>query len=403
MKNLARAMRHWRKDESASIAIISGVSIAVIIVAAGVAVDYGTASTRKQELQHALDSAVLAGVVTPPHERDQTSTAYFNNNFAASSVTLTGLNFVTNGDGTYTGTVSGTIKTTLAGVFGVDSMSVQAKATAKKLPGNVPCMLALDPRKWYGLRLEDSSQFVGSGCEVNVHSDRIDASAGFRGSTSIDFKRVCLKGGTKTPIGNLEEFCQVADDPFAGRLPKVTTGACNYSNKIFSSANVTLSPGTYCGVTQIASTVQTAVFSPGLYVFQGGGALVLNGKSMTGNGVTFYFTDPNPLVPSISMDAVTGSAFSAPTSGRYKDILMFNTDGQVGAGIRIKNVQNQNWTGIVYLPTWDAVIEAASQWTWNANVVVNSMEIRSASKWAIAPIVTGYSNINSKTEVMIID
>lgn len=106
---------------------------------------------------------------------------------------------------------------------------------------------------------------------------------------------------------------QVAD-PLAG-LTLPTPGSCSYSN-VSASGSQSAGPGVYCGNSTIAAG-STIYFYPGLYVFCGN--LTSSGTAsspvtLTGAGVTFYFTSCNGYADGQVNVTNTRMTVSAPTS-----------------------------------------------------------------------------------------
>jgi hypothetical protein len=125
-------------------------------------------------------------------------------------------------------------------------------------------------------------------------------------------------------------------DPLSSDISAPTVGACNHTN--FSSGNltgsatsVTLSPGVYCGSVS-GSTVtpgltllnDTVTVNPGLYIITGG--VNWERATMTGTGVTFYFTNVSGHSTSfgsvlindlsvLTLSAATGGTFGSAVSG----------------------------------------------------------------------------------------
>jgi hypothetical protein len=83
-------------------------------------------------------------------------------------------------------------------------------------------------------------------------------------------------------------------DPLATTVTQPVFSSCSFTSKSITSGSATLSPGTYCGT---ASTVgltvsnATVTLKPGLYIITGGAAC--NGSTITGTGVTLFFTKGN--------------------------------------------------------------------------------------------------------------
>ncbi len=140
-----RLIDRFANDSRGSVALIFGLMLVPLVVAAGVGIDYARAAKLRTAVQSTVDSAALAG-----------ASAYSNPSFATTAQTLAG-NYVTNGTnallsqitlGTTTVTpgtltsgsnvtaytmsvsVSATVPTTLMALF-TSTMTIHASATAK--------------------------------------------------------------------------------------------------------------------------------------------------------------------------------------------------------------------------------------------------------------------------------
>ena len=87
--------------------------------------------------------------------------------------------------------------------------------------------------------------------------------------------------------------------------------------------------------------------NPGIYYMKGGGFSVANGVSLTGNGVMIYVDNGGGQ---ISFQGGGNITMSAPTSGTYAGVVMFQDRGNTKA-ISIANGSTTNITGTVYAPS----------------------------------------------------
>jgi Putative Flp pilus-assembly TadE/G-like len=159
-----------------------------------------------------------------------------------------------------------------------------------------------------------------------------------------------------TPTFNLP----VLTDPLATTVTQPTFSSCNFTSKSITSGTVTLSPGTYCGTAStVGLTVQNAnvTLNPGLYIITGGAAC--NGSTITGTGVTLFFTrgngagygqfrtgDSSPC--SLSLSAPVNTA-----NGGITAILFFadrNWVATSGADFSLNTNGSFSGDGIWYLP-----------------------------------------------------
>ena len=252
----------------------------------------------------------------------------------------------TGGNPGYTVTVSATVQvaTTMMRIVS-QSLNVSASASAVN-PTNSVCILVLDP--------STRKAFVNSGVTLNAPNCEIDvasssSSAAMINSSLPNISKMCVAGGSTVnggaSVNGLTNDCSTASDPFANTIaaPTIST-VCQYSNQNYSGT-VTLSPGTYCGNINFNGG-GTVTFTAGNYVFynvtvnfNGTGTLSLgagvyslkgthwnlnSGWTVTGGGVTFYYADASSH---IQFNSAVKANLSAPTTGTYANVLMFEPNG----------------------------------------------------------------------------
>ena len=118
-------------------------------------------------------------------------------------------------------------------------------------------------------------------------------------------------------------------DPLATQQPPSTcnsSGGCNLAgckngNGLTVNADVTLSPGVYCGGIKVKNG--TATFSSGNYILVGGGISTQDSNShIRGAGVFFYNTySSSSSYGAINFSANSDVQITAATSGSYAGIL----------------------------------------------------------------------------------
>jgi hypothetical protein len=250
-----------------------------------------------------------------------------------------------------------------------------------------PCITVL-ASSGQDVLLNSGANWQSTKCRFEVHSTANPAFISNSGST-IDFAEFCVKGTSYIPnggrISNLKTACAVHADPYAGTFTEPSVpGKCTTSGW-YNSSTVTLEPGVHCGTGFNGSP--TITFKPGLHIIKD--RMIINsGATVIASGVTFYFPDTNSEIR--ANGALTMKA-SAPTSGTYKGILMFEkTSGNNSSKVQyvFNSSVGENLEGIIYLPNRNVTYNSTSNVTAKISMVVNQMIINS-SNWTVEPYAGG--------------
>ncbi len=332
---------------------------AMILVAAGIAsmaVDMGYLYGLRGKLQHTADAAVLAAVGDLPDEDAARATAIdlatLNMSTAEHGTVLANADVVAgNWDGdTRTFTPAGDPINALqvvtrraeangnaAGLFfarvlGFSEVDIETSAIASSASGDA-CIIALDPSVDDALTISGNAD-VTLGCAARVNSTS-DQALRTNGGACVTASEIYIAGDSQgncinpTPETGMEPM----DDPLAYLNPPTDfdDDGCTYTALVEVTTDTTLDPGVYCGGIYIHDEANVH-FNPGTYTVDGRGLEITGDGNVTGDEVTFYIA---PTVEGISVHhhwapdkAVhfAGSAnitLSAPTSGDYKDVLIW--------------------------------------------------------------------------------
>jgi hypothetical protein len=158
-----------------------------------------------------------------------------------------------------------------------------------------------------------------------------------------------------------------------------STSSCTYSNLNFNGGTVTLKPGVYCGWINFNSNPKVT-FEAGTYVIRDGGWNV-NGGTWTGTGVTFYFADTSK----IQFNSAVAANITAPTSGTYKDLVMYEKSGLARSQLPFNDSNDFNLQGIIYLPSRDVTFNGGSKLTNKKMTIVVNTLILNQTKWDLKP------------------
>jgi len=395
-----------RKSEAGQALAFTALSLVVLLGLAGLGIDMGVLRYQKRLQQTAADSAAIAGATNlSPYTGVQAgaqnaagSNGFTDNtgggacaappsNLAVGSVTVTVCNppiagphigqanyvevYVTVGQPTY-----------FSRIVGVNSETITARAVATNLSGgtsgnNTGCLYTLGPpsSSIEGVSINGSAILNAPTCGIvdngnfNTKGNKLDVNAGtfgVAGSANVSGPggTVTCSGGTSNcptyntpstsdPLASLPPPCS----PCAGGSSVSIQGNGNFTGTgvTYSNGVYTVSPGTY---SQFSINGGNVVFSPGTYIFDGSGGcpaacLDIPGNStITGDGVTFYFTNGATL----NMTGTPSVNLSAPSSGTYQGILMYQDplDTNVGpapSGPTLGGNTGSTFNGILYFPS----------------------------------------------------
>jgi Flp pilus assembly protein TadG len=135
-------LTRFRRNQQGSVAIIFGVAIVAVMVAAGVAVDFGRSVRMQSELQRAADSGVLAAARASMEDQDLNITEltavarqYFDQNDNAGDGDLTIQKFqlkkaTVDGEEGFELSVTAQAATTMMGVVGIQQLNVDILSRA---------------------------------------------------------------------------------------------------------------------------------------------------------------------------------------------------------------------------------------------------------------------------------
>lgn len=378
----------FRRSRSGSVAMIFALAAVPVMASIGAALDLASASMMKSRLQHAVDEAALvaarnASLTQSARQQLAQSSVLTNMGPSASGMSLT-VSETEPSSGLYQ--VNGTlaVPTAVMRIVNIASTTVSAKATASlgtagAASSNSVCLLALSTTASPGLLANSNVVIDAPSCEIDVASKGWPA-ATFNGGDSFSVSKLCVAGtqilNNAGSIPALSTGCPVVSDPFAGKLPAVTVGACTVSYQNYSG-NVTLDPGVYCGGFNFNGS-GTVTFNPGLYVFKNVSWNMNSGWTMNGNGVTFYFADWSYM----QINSGVAVNLTAPTSGTYANILMYEPVGLPESWFTINGQAGHSFQGLIYLPSRNITFNSMSNVTSDAMTLVVNSVILNTLNWS---------------------
>jgi Flp pilus assembly protein TadG len=439
--SLIRRLSSFRKNIGGNISIIAALSAVPLVAAAGVAIDYGRASSAITKMQAEVDAAALAaaaaddgtGAASAKNEaRNVIGKAYLTGSLpSVPGITLSGSPTVSASVSAKTVdvTVTATMPISFAAVlFASGSSSSQPAAGGGGGGGSSPtlsggkmtltsharaawtdpvgppaCFTVLSAHATDAFFLDSDSQFSAGTCDVNVLSDA-NVAAKVVSSSSTSFQKVCAVGGVIAQGGSagvhLTANCNAGTDPWAGYMPAVNVpGTCDMTGQT-KTGTYTITPTlgqpyVFCGNNTLGGSKVT--LSPGLYIIKDG-LLTLSASTVIGIGVSFYF----PATTSdIDYKGKEGNSLIAPTTGPYAGLLMFTGPLVAQHKVTMKDADKTYFEGIIYAPQWDLLWDSLSSWTEQSlashmvsklNLVVNTFRGKSISQVSLVPYTTTYPN-----------
>ena len=403
IRGLRDLFNEFCRARDGNLAVIFAFSAIPVIGAIGAAVDFSKASDVRSQMQNALDAAVLAGVTQASANQIATAGNVFDGDFSGKYATTATRSFTQNADGSLSGTASTSVSMAFLSVLQVPPLAMTVKSTANpgKQATSPVCILLLSQLDSQALLVNSGAVLNAQSCEVHVASTQNPA-AMF--NATLNVKRICVKGANVTKNGGVTPpvvtSCATISDPFAGTLPTVSTNSCSsvqnynppnsgaatvpagvYGGINFSNNSVTLNPGVFCGSINFNGvTSGTVTLNPGLYEIHGTWN-VNSGWTVNGTDVTFYFVDQNAMV---HFNGATAATLSAPTTGTYANILMYEPTG-LSTGYATIDSSTLNLKGLIYLPSRKLTANSTSNLSSTGlNMVLSTLTLNSTN-WSIAP------------------
>lgn len=363
-----RFARRYLRDDRGSAALITALSMPVMIGFGALAIDVGSWYSQKRQLQTAADAAAMAAGITRYRNSSASQSALesaastdvtangFDNNLTAlsdSSALLVIHRPPTSGNYTGQSTAIEAIITQrqqlmLAGYFVKDPVSVQVRAVVSSSTLGGACLLALEQVNADALSTSGNINMNLKKCGIASNSNSSTASMYENGSASVTSDYVHLAGALDQQNGSLNSPSIVQNgprvgDPYRDVSTPTTSGGTQVDPTVKPNKSATLDPGTYPSMTLQG----TANLNSGTYVINGGTLTIDSQATVNGNGVTFVLK--NNATVKINGGATVN--VSAPTSGSSAGIAFYQAPG-ADPSITQKFNGGSNMTigGAIYFP-----------------------------------------------------
>ena len=360
------ALGAWRANMAASrtqrgqVFPLVAIALAVLLGAAGLAVDVGYHRFEQRLQQSAVDSAALAGAAeiafgdpVAAARRDAASNGFADGVKGVSVAVNPAYSSAYTGANTAVEVViSAPHATFFEHVFGINSVSVTTRAVAE-LADSVNCLYLLQTNPPNGSNLNDAT-INAPNCNIIINQ----SSAPNMQGVTIDAPSIGYNSSSSSPNENKASFTQATPAPAipaSDPCPQIPGCAALTNNPPLATGCVAykglgpLTQGCYSSIDVRNSGNATVTFQPGTYVitgtFNGGGS------KLAGNGVTFYITGGGK----VNLNGALLN-FSAPTTGSYAGMLFYQTTSDAndanleGASCKVPGCVS-GLDGVLYFPT----------------------------------------------------
>jgi Flp pilus assembly protein TadG len=373
---LTRCLR-WRSDDAGSVAVVTCLSLPVLIGCAALAVDASVWASQKNAAQGAADFAALAAAVAATSGNSTTR-------IRTEASAITSLNGFTNGQNGVIVTVN---NPPLAGAHASDSSAWEVVvAQAQKLyfgggilsnaptvtvravatPGTSPaCVLALNPSASGAISMSGSAIVGAKNCAVVANSTST-TDVKLSGSSCLTATQLTMGGNYTSSsscplkVGTIKANASAIADPYAGLTIPAFSGCAKTSYSLSGSSVATIDPGVYCnGITASASSKLT--MNPGIYTINSG-SLNISGSStlVASSGVSIILTSTTSNFGTVSFSGSTTVTLTAPTTGAMAGIAIYVDRAAPTKSNSFSGSSGQNIFGVIYTPTQSATYSGSA-------------------------------------------
>jgi Putative Flp pilus-assembly TadE/G-like len=397
--------------------VLAVLSMSLLLGFMALAVDVGVLFRAKRNVQIAADAAAIAAALDYKYNgqfNGSTATAYAAANAAAMANGYTSGIAVACPNGSATVNRSTTIAVTLCippaggpnagragfaeatvsapnptyfmSLFNYNGITVGGRAVAG--PGTTEnCVYVLGTG---GAEFQNSGTLSLTNCGLIVNSNDPGAysNSGTVNALSIGVAGGLTGGGANTPT----PATGIAPSGNPLNLTPPSTSGCN--PLLTLSSSTTVSPGCYSGLT--IGSGANVTFSDGngcangcLYVINGP-INIASGVTLTGTGVTFYFKN------TIAMDPSTNMQLSAPTSGAWNGILLYEDSSDTNS-LPIQGASGSSLQGIIYAPSATVDLSNAAGMSLCTALVVNQLTNNPPTNNASSITLQDYQQANSSS------
>ena len=335
--------RRLLKDRRGNTLAIAAACLPLVVGAAGLATDTIQWTLWKRQLQRAADSAAIAGVYDRSSSAGATTTVSATvthdvslNNHTWMSLT-SGYPIVgfpaDSGVKIYQVQVSLAVQQSLpfSSLFMSSPPTIIASSTAASIPaGGDACIEALDPNASNAIYFSGNAAVYMPDCDAFSNSANTNSAAA-KGSSDVTANSIGGVGGIASSnnfhVTAYRPYSPALADPFANVTPDPAAMSC-VGTAIDQNTNIgSLPSGTNCfsslSVGSNKSLNLTGKIPGGVIYINGGGADIKGDFTCTGCTIVLTNKTASSPIGSFTTNASSNINITAPTSGTFKGIAIF--------------------------------------------------------------------------------
>lgn len=331
------------RDRRGGVALVFGLSATILAALVGGGIDYARLTSRRSQLQAAVDAGALAGgnalklaASSIDSVRGATEQAVRDAAKPVADRPFTLYIEVPAEKTSVFARAEETVSLGFGALVGVGSATIAAQARVDVVGRMRLCMLTLDPYAPGAFYLESEAKVTARNC--SLYSDSTSKSGMVGGNSAMArADTICSAGGYSGSRANFapppQTGCPVIEDPLKDRPSPNVEGSCTHLpypygmhknglprpyNVVFDNARIDLDPGVYCSGLTIKDRAVVHM-KPGIYVFRDGPLTVTEHATLTGNDVGLFFTGNRG---GLLFNKQTTISLTAPTSGLMAGLLI---------------------------------------------------------------------------------
>jgi Flp pilus assembly protein TadG len=345
------------RNEKGNALIIGAATLPLILGSAAFAVDSIQMALMKRQLQHAADSAAMAGAYALEQNVDPEDAVHHDLDQNYFPILTQAESVLVGPSGGYQQTVRVQLTTAkklpFFSLFTHSTTTITGDATAALVQTGNFCMLSLYNGTDPGIDVNGTAD-VTLGCGMAANSTGPQGvTAG--GNSTITASPIMAVGGLDGTSNNfvaptkLQPHSQAQADPFLSVPNPSPPSPCLPGGTLTGG---TYAAGTYCFASVGIQPSNAATFGDGSVIYVNGGDVDIKGD-FTALNSTLVMTGTNGQAGNFTMNSQANLKMTAPTSGTYKGLIVYRDRRASNVGIKINGGANSQFSGAIYMPSTD--------------------------------------------------